>query len=74
VLIVLTIIFCEEILFWLYLLGVLETSYAWIGSLSQIGEDLCYFVEYVSYTFNLYLFSFFNVHDLQALSFNGVAE
>jgi hypothetical protein len=41
----------------------------------KIWEILCsYFVEYIAYTFGLQLFSFFDAHDSQACSFDGVTE
>jgi hypothetical protein len=33
-----------------------------------------YFVEYISYTFDLHTFSFFDAHDLQVWPFAGVAK
>jgi hypothetical protein len=37
-----------------------------------IWEIFCnYFVEYITYTFGLHLFSFFDSHDLQVWSFDG---
>jgi hypothetical protein len=33
-----------------------------------------YFVEYIMYSFGLYLFSLFDAHDSQAWSFDGVTE
>jgi hypothetical protein len=41
----------------------------------QIWELFCYyFVEYIKYSSGLHLFSFFNAHDAQVWSFDGVAE
>jgi hypothetical protein len=33
-----------------------------------------YFIEYITYTFGLHLFSLFDAHDSQVLSFGGIAE
>jgi hypothetical protein len=41
----------------------------------EVSEIFCYyFIEYITYPFDLHLFSFFNAHDSQILSFDGVAE
>jgi hypothetical protein len=41
----------------------------------KIWEIFCYyFVEYIMYPFGLHLFSFFNAHDSQVRSFDGVTE
>jgi hypothetical protein len=41
----------------------------------EIWEILCYyFIVIIMYLFGLYLFSFFNAHDSQVWSFDGVAE
>jgi hypothetical protein len=41
----------------------------------EIWEIFCYyFIKYVSYLFGLYLFSFFNAHESQVWSFDGVTE
>jgi hypothetical protein len=38
-------------------------------------EIFCYyFVQYITYTSGLQFFSFFNAHDLQVWSFDGIAE
>jgi hypothetical protein len=45
-----------------------------MGITFEIWEIFCYyFVEYITYTFGLQ-FSFFNAHDEQVWSFNGIAE
>jgi hypothetical protein len=44
------------------------------NSFSRLGKIFCYyFVEYIMYSFGLHLFSFFNAHDSQVWSFDGVA-
>jgi hypothetical protein len=45
-----------------------------MGNSLKIWEGFCYyFVEYISYAFDLHLF-FFNTHDSQVWSFDEVAE
>jgi hypothetical protein len=41
----------------------------------RFGKFFCYyFTEYIMYPFSLHLFFFFDAHDLQVSSFDGVAE
>jgi hypothetical protein len=41
----------------------------------KIWEIFCYYlIEYIIYPFGLPLFSFFNAHDSQVWSFDGVSE
>jgi hypothetical protein len=41
----------------------------------EIWEIFCYcFIEYIKYLFGLHIFSFFNAHDSQVWSFDGVTE
>jgi hypothetical protein len=41
----------------------------------EIWEIFCnYFIEYIMYSFGLQIFAFYNDHDAQAGSFDGVIE
>jgi hypothetical protein len=74
VLVLLMIIHCGEVIFWSSLFDVLEASYTWKGkSFSRFGKFCHYFIEYITYTFGLHLFSF-DAHDSQVWSFDGVTE
>jgi hypothetical protein len=42
---------------------------------SRFGKFLCYyFIEHIMYPFGLHIFSFFNAHDSQVWSLDGVTE
>jgi hypothetical protein len=64
-------IICHGVLFWSSLLGDLEVSCTNGQNFLKIWEIFCYFIEYVMYV--LYLL-FFNAHDSQVWSFDGVSE
>jgi hypothetical protein len=65
VIVVLIIICCGIVLFWSGLFGVLEVPVpVWAYFFLDLGNFLLLFFEYITHSFCLHLFSFFNAHDL----------
>jgi hypothetical protein len=75
VLVVLLIICFVEVLFWssLYESWRLPVP-EWALFSQDLGKFLLLFCEYITNSFCLHLFSFFNAHDSQVWSFDGVSE